>query len=94
MPAELDEATRRQIAVGDRARGLEKGIRQRVEAAAGQAGKRSPEIKTQSAGLRAQWGKPIRNNSKKQRELRAQVEQVKLDIEQAERAYDLNKPPN
>ncbi|HTS11352.1 MAG TPA: AAA family ATPase, partial [Candidatus Limnocylindrales bacterium] len=48
------------------------------------------EIKTQSAGLRAQW-QADQEQLKKQRDLRAQLEQVKLDIEQAERAYDLNK---
>jgi len=48
------------------------------------------ELKTGSASLKAQW-QADQETLKKQRELRAQIEQTKLEIEQAERAYDLNK---
>ena len=40
--------------------------------------------------MQAQW-KADQETIKKQRDLRAQIEQTKVDIEQAERAYDLNK---
>ena len=48
------------------------------------------EMKTESAIAQAQW-QADQETIKKQRELRAQIEQVKQEIEQAERAYDLNK---
>ena len=48
------------------------------------------ELKTGTASLKAQW-QADQEALKKQRELRAQIEQVKTEIEQAERAYDLNK---
>jgi len=48
------------------------------------------ELKTESASLKAQW-KTDQENIHKQRELREQIERVKQEIEQAERAYDLNK---
>ena len=40
--------------------------------------------------MRAQW-QADQEALKKQREIREQIEQTKIDIEQAERAYDLNK---
>jgi len=48
------------------------------------------DLKTGSASLRAQW-QADQEALKKQREIREQIEQTKVDIEQAERAYDLNK---
>ena len=48
------------------------------------------ELKTSTASLRAQW-QADQEALKKQREIRAQIDHVKTEIEQAERAYDLNK---
>jgi ATP-dependent Clp protease ATP-binding subunit ClpB len=48
------------------------------------------EIKTNTAALKAHWTTD-QEVLRKQRDLRAQIETVKQEIEQAERAYDLNK---
>ncbi len=48
------------------------------------------DLKTGGASLRAQW-QADQEALKHQREIREQIEQTKVDIEQAERAYDLNK---
>jgi ATP-dependent Clp protease ATP-binding subunit ClpB len=47
-------------------------------------------LKTQSASLKAQW-QTDQEALKGQRDIRARIDAVKLEIEQAERAYDLNK---
>ena len=90
MPAELDEATRRQMQLEIEREALKKESDSASKERLKKLEKELAEIKTQSAGLRAQW-QADQETLKKQRDLRAQVEQVKLDIEQAERAYDLNK---
>ncbi len=56
----------------------------------GKIEKELAELKTSTASLRAQW-QADQEALKKQREIRAQIDQVKTEIEQAERAYDLNK---
>ena len=48
------------------------------------------ELKTQSSALQAQW-KTEKEGVQRVRALREQIEQVKVEIAQAERAYDLNK---
>ncbi len=48
------------------------------------------ELKTQSAALQAQW-KTEKESVQRMSALREQLEQTKIDIGQAERAYDLNK---
>ncbi len=90
MPAELDEATRRQMQLEIEREALKKESDSASKIRLAKLEKELAEIKTQSAGLRAQW-QADQEQLKKQRDLRAQMEQVKLDIEQAERAYDLNK---
>jgi ATP-dependent Clp protease ATP-binding subunit ClpB len=90
MPAELDEATRRQMQLEIEREALKKESDAASKERLAKLEKELAEIKTQSAGLRAQW-QADQEQLKKQRDLRAQLEQVKLDIEQAERAYDLNK---
>jgi len=90
MPAELDEATRRQMQLEIEREALKKESDSASKERLKKLEKELAEIKTQTAGLRAQW-QADQEQLKKQRDLRAQVEQVKLDIEQAERAYDLNK---
>ncbi|HEV2199687.1 MAG TPA: ATP-dependent chaperone ClpB [Bryobacteraceae bacterium] len=90
MPAELDEATRRQMQLEIEREALKKESDKASKERLAKLEKELAEIKTQTAGLRARW-QADQEQLKKQRELRAQLEQVKLDIEQAERAYDLNK---
>jgi ATP-dependent Clp protease ATP-binding subunit ClpB len=90
MPAALDEALRRQMQLEIEREALKKesdpSSRERLR----KIEKELAEIKTNSSALKAQWSAD-QQVLRKQRELRAQIEQVKQEIEQAERAYDLNK---
>ena len=90
MPAELDESMRRQMQLEIEREALKKesdaASRDRLK----KIEKELAELKTATSTLKAQW-QADQEVIKKQRDLRTQIEQVKLDIEQAERAYDLNK---
>jgi ATP-dependent Clp protease ATP-binding subunit ClpB len=90
MPAELDEATRRQMQLEIEREALKKESDAASRARLEKIEKEVSELKTQTAALRAQW-QADQEALKKQRDIRAQIEQVKQAIEQAERAYDLNK---
>jgi ATP-dependent Clp protease ATP-binding subunit ClpB len=90
MPAELDEATRRQMQLEIEREALKKESDTASRERLGKIEKELAELKTETASLRAQW-QADQEVLKKQREVRAQIEQVKTEIEQAERAYDLNK---
>jgi ATP-dependent Clp protease ATP-binding subunit ClpB len=90
MPAELDEALRRQMQLEIEREALKKesdaSSRERLH----KIEKELADLKTGSAAMSAQWSAD-QEVLRKQRDLRAQIEQVKQEIEQAERAYDLNK---
>ncbi len=90
MPAELDETLRRQMQLEIEREALKKesdaSSRDRLK----KIEKELAEIKTGSAALKAQWTAD-QEVLRKQRDLRAQIDVVKQEIEQAERAYDLNK---
>jgi ATP-dependent Clp protease ATP-binding subunit ClpB len=90
MPAELDESLRRQMQLEIEREALKKESDKASRQRLAKLEKELAELKTQSAALKAQW-QADQEALKKQRDLRAQIEQVKQDIEQAERAYDLNK---
>ncbi len=90
MPAELDEATRRQMQLEIEREALKKESDAASRERLGKIEKELAELKTSTASLRAQW-QADQEALKKQREIRAQIDQVKTEIEQAERAYDLNK---
>jgi ATP-dependent Clp protease ATP-binding subunit ClpB len=90
MPAELDEATRRQMQLEIEREALKKESDAASRERLGKIDKELAELKTSTASLRAQW-QADQEALKKQRETRAQIDQVKTEIEQAERAYDLNK---
>jgi ATP-dependent Clp protease ATP-binding subunit ClpB len=90
MPAELDEATRRQMQLEIEREALKKESDAASRERLGKIDKELSELKTESAALRAQW-QTDQEAMKKQRDVRAAIEQVKTEIEQAERAYDLNK---
>ena len=90
MPAELDEVTRRmmQLEIEEAAltKEKDKASQDRLE----HLRQELADLKEQSGAMRAQW------EAEKQaigtiRELREEIEQVKRQIEQAERAYDLNR---
>ncbi|MFM2124082.1 MAG: Chaperone clpB, partial [Acidobacteriota bacterium] len=90
MPADLDEATRRQMQLEIEREALKKESDQASRDRLAKIEKEISDLKTETASLRAQW-QTDQEALKKQRDVRAQVEQVKQEIEQAERAYDLNK---
>ena len=90
MPAELDEATRRQMQLEIEREALKKESDAASRERLAKIEKEVAELKTSTASLRAQW-QADQEALKKQREIRAQIDQVKTEIEQAERAYDLNK---
>jgi len=90
MPAELDEATRRQMQLEIEREALKKESDAASRERLGKIEKELAELKTSTASLRAQW-QADQEALKKQRETRAQIDHVKTEIEQAERAYDLNK---
>ncbi|MEO8052115.1 MAG: ATP-dependent chaperone ClpB [Acidobacteriota bacterium] len=90
MPAELDEITRRQMQLEIDREALKKETDKASRDRLAKLEKELAELKTNSASLRAQW-QSDQEVLKKQREIREHIEQTKLEIEQAERAYDLNK---
>jgi len=90
MPAELDETLRRQMQLEIEREALKKESDASSKGRLKKIEKELAEIKTGSAALKAQWTAD-QEVLRKQRELRSQIEQVKQEIEQAERAYDLNK---
>jgi len=90
MPAELDEILRRQMQLEIEREALKKESDKASRERLAKLEKELAELKTTSASLKAQW-QADQETLKKQRDLRAQIEQTKLEIEQAERAYDLNK---
>src|SRR5580692_10600632 len=90
MPAELDEILRRQMQLEIEREALKKESDAASRERLAKIEKELAELKDGSTTLRAQW-QSDQEVLRKQRDLRAQIEQVKTEIEQAERAYDLNK---
>ena len=90
MPAELDEITRRQMQLEIEREALKKETDKASRERLTKLEKELADLKTGGASLRAQW-QADQEALKHQREIREQIEQTKVDIEQAERAYDLNK---
>ena len=90
MPAELDEIARKimQLEIEKQALGKESDSSSRARLA--NIEKELSELKEQNSSMRAQW----ENEKKSITELKAtkqQIEEVKLQIEEAERNYDLEK---
>jgi ATP-dependent Clp protease ATP-binding subunit ClpB len=90
MPAELDEILRRTMQLEIEREALKKESDSVSKERLARIEKELAELKTQSSALQAQW-----QNEKEAvdrvRGLKTQIEQVKVEIAQAERAYDLNK---
>ncbi|MBX7121194.1 MAG: ATP-dependent chaperone ClpB [Opitutaceae bacterium] len=89
-PQELDALQRRvlQLEIEEAALKLEKdeGSRQRLEALR----KELADARTQSSALRAKWEKE-KASVERVRKVREELDAARLEIEKAERAYDLNK---
>jgi ATP-dependent Clp protease ATP-binding subunit ClpB len=90
MPAELDEIQRRimQLEIEREALKKESDIASKERLA--KIEKELAELKTSSAALQAQW-KSEKESVQRVRALREQMDDVRNQIAQAERAYDLNK---
>jgi len=90
MPAELDEATRRvtQLEIEEAALKKEKDKASKERLAA--IRKELADLKAKAASMRAQWDAEKESIHKVQA-LRGEIEQVRRQAEEAERAYDLNR---
>jgi ATP-dependent Clp protease ATP-binding subunit ClpB len=90
MPAELDEITRKvmQLEIEQEALKKEKddASKKRLEVLKEELA----NLKEQQNALMAQW-KREKEELQKIRQLREEIEKIRLDIEKAEREYDLNK---
>jgi ATP-dependent Clp protease ATP-binding subunit ClpB len=90
MPNELDEILRRTMQLEIERQALKKETDAVSKERLTRIEKELAELKTQSAALQAQW-QTEKEGVQRVRALREQIDQVKIDIAQAERAYDLNK---
>ncbi len=90
MPAELDEIMRRVMQLEIERQALRKetdaASRERLEKLEAELA----NLKDRAASLQAQW-QAEKESVQKLRTLREQIEQTKLEIERAERQYDLNR---
>jgi ATP-dependent Clp protease ATP-binding subunit ClpB len=90
MPAELDEKLRRKMQLEIEREALKK---ETDEASRERLAKIEEELfalTREVAGIEARW-KAEKESVQKLRKLREEIEQTKLEIERAERAYDLNR---
>jgi ATP-dependent Clp protease ATP-binding subunit ClpB len=90
MPSELDEILRRTMQLEIEREALKKENDTVSKERLKRIEKELAELKTHSSALQAQW-KNEKEGVQRVRVLREQIEQVKVEIAQAERAYDLNK---
>ncbi len=90
LPAELDEALRRIMQLEIEREGLRKetdsGSRERLR----RLEEELMDLKVQADEMKAQWDEEKRLIAN-QRKIREEIEQTKILIDQAERAYDLNR---
>src|SRR3984885_1305043 len=90
MPADLDEILRRIMQLEIEREALKKesdnASRERLK----KIEKEIADLKSESDALKAQW-QAEKEGVQRLRELRQQIEQTKVDIEKAERQYDLNR---
>jgi ATP-dependent Clp protease ATP-binding subunit ClpB len=90
MPAELDELLRRSMQLEIEREALKKESDAVSKERLTRIEKELAELKTQSSALQAQW-QTEKEGVQRVRALREQIDGVKVEISQAERAYDLNK---
>jgi ATP-dependent Clp protease ATP-binding subunit ClpB len=90
MPAELDEASRRMMQLEIEREALKKesdrGSKERLE----RIERELAELRGETDGIRARW-QAEKDAVAKVRAVRQQIDQTKIEIEQAERSYDLNR---
>src|SRR5438128_1799953 len=90
MPTELDELTRRTMQLEIEREALKKGKDSASRDRLAKLEKELANVKGQADQLKAQW-QTEKEGVQKLRDLREQIEQTKVDVERAERQYDLNK---
>ena len=90
MPAELDETRRRIMQLEIEREALRKETDAASRERLARLEKELADLKAESDALTARWQRE-KDAVQRLRQLREQVEQTKLEIEQAERQYDLNR---
>ncbi|HYP05589.1 MAG TPA: ATP-dependent chaperone ClpB, partial [Bryobacteraceae bacterium] len=90
MPADLDEILRRIMQLEIEREALKKETDAASQERLAKLEREVADLKSNSAALQAQWQNE-KEAVQRLRSLREQLEQTKLEIEQAERAYDLNR---
>src|SRR6185437_7390465 len=90
MPAELDEILRRTMQLEIEREALKKESDAASKDRLAKIERELADLKTESGALQAQW-KNEKESVQRVRALREQLDEVKVQIAQAERAYDLNK---
>jgi ATP-dependent Clp protease ATP-binding subunit ClpB len=90
MPTELDEILRRQMQLEIERQALKKEKDPASKERLAKLEKELADLKGQADSLKAQW-QAEKDAVQVLRTLREQIDQTKVQIEQAERAYDLNK---
>jgi ATP-dependent Clp protease ATP-binding subunit ClpB len=90
MPAELDETRRRIMQLEIEREALRKETDKASQERLGRLEKELADLRAESDALAARWQRE-KGAVERLRQLRGRVEQTKLEIEQAERQYDLNR---
>ncbi len=90
MPSELDELLRRTMQLEIEREALKKESDSVSKERLTRIEKELAELKTQSSALQAQW-ETEKEAVDRVRGIKTQIDQIKVEIAQAERAYDLNK---
>ncbi len=90
MPTELDDLQRRIMQLEIEREALRKENDPASKERLDRIERELAELREQADGLKARW-ETEKQQIQRVRELRAQIDQVKVEIEQAERQYDLNR---
>jgi len=90
MPSELDEISRRVMQLEIEREALKKETDAASKARLAKLEKELADLRAQADAMKAKW-QAEKGAVQKLRALREQIEKTKLDIEKAEREYDLNK---
>jgi len=90
MPAELDEITRRVLQLEIEREALKKETDAASRDRLGKLDEELTRLQAEAATLREQWERE-KAAIERPRQLRKRIEEVKVDIEKATRAYDLNR---
>jgi ATP-dependent Clp protease ATP-binding subunit ClpB len=90
MPAQLDERLRRIMQLEIERQALKKESDEASKTRLAKIEKELADLKAEANALKAKW-QAEKRAVQRLRSLREQIEQVKIDIEKAEREYDLNK---